>query len=294
MNYSIIQKISIILVMIVSITYLVIKLFINRIKVDSIRQEMMSLMVENNKLSNEYNYNPEGDDDFEIYSYVKQEGFSNVIEGLDVGKEMKKVFERPFNKMKDALGGPINKIVNFVKDVDEAFKSIPKRTKAFAQAFDDVGEGIKLEFVNLGKSINLGFTDIFDLVETVGKCGIKTIQNLRICIIWYILDLLGSTLYNIIVVLPVFMIRMITGFDIQPFVNIVHGFIECLDLLFFNFTCYHLIHFPDWVIRDCYTCKFSDKVDKLNLDWGKTIPDLMNQPTKKFKDAEKNFRTVFG
>ena len=47
-------------------------------------------MVENNELSNN-EYNLEGDDDFEIYSYEKQEGFSNIIEGLDIGNEMKKL-----------------------------------------------------------------------------------------------------------------------------------------------------------------------------------------------------------
>ena len=46
---------------------------------------------------------------------------------------------------------------------------------------------------------------------------------------------------------------------------------------------------PDWVIRDCYTCKFDDKDRKINLDWGTIIPDLMNQPTQKFMDAEQKF-----
>ncbi len=294
MNYSVIQKISIILVMIFSITFLIIKLFTNRIKANLIHRKMMSLMDENDELNKEYdeNYDSECDDGFD--SYEKQEGFANVIEGLDVGKEMRKVFERPFNQMKDALGGPINKIVTFVKDVDDAFKSIPRRARALKNGLDDIGEGIKLEFINLGKSLDLGITDIFDLVDTVGKCGIKTLTNLRICIIWYFFDLLGSTLYNVIVVLPVFLARMITGFDMQPFVDKVHDILEYIDSLFFNFTCYHLIHFPDWVIRDCYTCKFSDKVDKIYLDWGKTIPDLMNQPTQKFKDAENNFKSIFG
>ena len=114
------------------------------------------------ELNKEYdeNYDSECDDGFD--SYEKQEGFANVIEGLDVGKEMRKVFERPFNQMKDALGGPINKIVTFVKDVDDAFKSIPRRARALKNGLDDIGEGIKLEFINLGKSLDLGITDIFD------------------------------------------------------------------------------------------------------------------------------------
>jgi hypothetical protein len=256
----------------------------------------MSLLNNNDELSKNKD-DSESNCDFEILegieSYEKQEGFSTVIEGLDIGKEMKKVFERPFNKMKDAIGGPIQEIIDFVKKIDDAFKSIPRRANALKSGFDDIGEGIKLQFVNLGKSLDLGFNDVFDLIDTVGKCGIKTIQNLRICVIWYVLDLLGCTLYNVIVVLPVFIFRMITGFDMQPYVNEVHDVLECVDSLFFDFTCFHLIHFPDWVIRDCYTCKYSDKVDKLNLDFGKTIPDYLNEPAQKFKNAERNFKSVF-
>ena len=307
MNYSIIQKISIALVMIVFITFLIIKLFANRVKATSIHLEMMSLMDENDKLSKNEENNPEGDDDDdEINSYEKQEGGSNVIEGLSAkdflgklskpqswGEEIKKGGEELGKKVKDEVGGPLEEIFRIVKEIGDAFNSIPARATAFTDAFELVGQGIKLEFVNLGESLDLGFKDVFNLIETVGKCGIKTIENLRTCIIWYILDLLGSTLYNIIVVLPVFMIRMITGFDMQPYVNAVHNAIEYVDSMFFGLTCYHLIHYPPWVIEKCYSCNYDYDVKKLKYDWETSIPALMKQPTQKFLDAEKKFKSIF-
>ena len=292
MNYSIIQKISIILVMIVSITFLVIKLFSNRVKATSIHLEMMSLMDENDELTKyEENNNPESDDD--VDTYEKQEGFSTIIEGLDIGKEMRKTFERPFNKMKDELGGPLKKIFEFVDNVKRAFESIPKRAKAFRTAFDETGQGIKLQFDNLGKSLKMGFDDVFDLIDTVGKCGIKTIENFRICVIWYIMDIIGTTLYNVIVALPIYITLTITGFNFQPYVDEVKKVLDYIDSLFFSFTCGHLFRFPQWVIDACYTCNFKDKVDQINYDWGTEIPNLLKAPISKFKDAGTSFKAVF-
>jgi hypothetical protein len=295
MNYSIIQKISIVMVMIVSITFLVIKLFTNRIKANSIHLEMMSLMDENDELSkNEENYNHESDDDVdEINSYEKQEGFSNIIEGLDIGKEMRKTFEKPFNKMKDAIGGPLMEVFNFVNNIKRAFESIPKRAKAFRTAFDETGQGIKLQFDNLGESLKLGFDDVFDLIDTVGKCGIKTIENFRICVIWYMMDIVGTTLYNIIVALPIFITLTITGFNFQPYVDEVKKILDYIDSSFYYFTCNHLFRFPKWVIEACYTCDFKTKVVKIEDDWGKVIPALLRAPVSKFNDAGKSFKAVF-
>ena len=292
MNYSIIQKISIVLVLIVFITFLIIKLFVNRVKATSIHLEMMSLMDENDKLSKNEENNNEIDDDDEIN---KQEGFSgkDFLNAKDWGKKIEEGGKELGKKVKDEVGGPLEEVFRIVKEIGEAFNSIPARATAFTDAFELVGQGIKLEFVNLGKSLDLGFNDVFNLIETVGKCGIKTIENLRTCIIWYILDLLGSTLYNIIVVLPAFMIRMITGFDMQPYVNAVHNAIEYVDSMFFDFTCYHLTHYPSWVIEKCYSCNYDYDVKKLKYDWEKSIPALMKQPTQKFLDAEEKFKSVF-
>ena len=157
MNYSIIQKISIILVMIVSITSLVIKLFSNRVKANLIHLEMMSLMDENDELTKyEENNNPESDDD--VDTYEKQEGFSTIIEGLDIGKEMRKTFEKPFTKMKDSVQssintvkGPIDEITNFVNDVKRAFEC-----GAFAVVIGNAITGIDSLVEQFAKATPLG------------------------------------------------------------------------------------------------------------------------------------------
>lgn len=222
------------------------------------------------------------DEDYEYLPYEKQEGFTPIIEGLNIGRSIRKAFMKPFKPL-----------IDFFNKLKSAFESLPGRIASFSTAFQKVGEGIKLEFINLGKSLDMGFGDVFDVVGTIGNCGIKTLTNIRTCMIWYIIDLVFSTLYSIFVDLPVFIIYHITGFDVQPYVDTINCLIEELDAMCFEYTCYHFIHFPDWVIETCYTCKFQDKVDKLNKDFKRTIPGLLNEPANKFYEAKINFEKVF-
>ena len=223
--------------------------------------------------------------DYKYASYEKQkEGFQStpLIEGLDIAGDMVKAFTKPFQPL-----------IDFFNKLKDAFESLPRRVNNFGNAFKGFGKGIELEFVNVGKSLDLGFSDVFNVIGTIGGCGIKSLTNLRSCMIWYIMDCIGTTIYAIFVELPVFILKMVTGYNIQPYVDKVYCGIEMIDAIIFNYTCYHIIHYPDWVIEKCYTCNFQDKVDKVNLDWKKTIPDLMNAPTKIFKQAENDFKSVF-
>jgi hypothetical protein len=107
MKYSIAQKVIIILIMVIVITFLIIKLFQNKSKALSIRQEMMTLIAITDELNDELNNSKR---ELEFEPYGKQEGFTNIIEGLDIGKEIRKSFEGPLNKVKDALEKPLNQM----------------------------------------------------------------------------------------------------------------------------------------------------------------------------------------
>lgn len=298
MDLSIKHKFGVITIVIIFLTLFIIRLFLNKNKALIIYNEMAKI-VDGPKINVDEVV-------FEFEPYTVQENFTNVIEGLDILRDIKRAFERPFEKLKDdiskpiddikdAFMKPINEIIAFVNRVRDAFDKIPERVNHFSSAFRKVDQGIKLEFVNLGLSLKKGFEDIFDLVGTVGNCGINTIKNIRTCMIWYIIDLIGSTLYNIIVVLPVFTVRTIIGFDLQPFIDMIHTYIEKLDSYLQYFTCRkeRFFHFPEWVIKLCYTCEFDSQIKAIKTDWTKTIPDLMEEPNKLFSEAGDDFRAVW-
>ena len=270
------------------LTYFIAMMFLEKNKkfIDEKNQMEKDILYTTETFLNEVtNKKEEMENNREYESYVKQkEGFqtSSVIEGLDIAGDIMKAFTKPFQPL-----------IDFFNKLKDAFESLPRRVNNFGNAFKGFGKGIELEFVNIGKSVDLGFSDVFNVIGTIGKCGMKSLTNLRSCMIWYIMDCIGTTIYAIFIELPVFIIRLITGYNIQPYINKIYQGIELIDTIVFKYTCYHIIHYPDWVIEQCYTCKFQDKVDKLNLDWKKTIPDLMQAPNKIFKQAEDDFKSVF-
>lgn len=282
---SFLEKVSISFVVISILTTMIVLMFLDRNKVltDIFNIECQMLFINNSqKQLSEMFFHIDGTHPI---THVT-EGFQ---EGLNIGQKMKDAF-RKGGSIEKGIKGPLEKFKDVFENIKRAFEIIPQRFKHLNRAFKKVGDGIKLQFVNLGKSLKLGFNDIFDLFGTLGKCGIKYVNNLRSCIIWYILDGIGSTLYSIFVKLPVFMIRILTGFNMQPFVDGINCMVKYIDSLYFKLTCYHFIHFPDWVIQDCYTCNFQQKVDKINKDWLRTIPKLLNQPRRKFLQSEAHFK----
>jgi hypothetical protein len=314
------QKILLSLVCLITITVIVIEMHME----DTLKY---IVSMQNNtfeKLIGMFNGIKPEEDDVEYDAYMR-EGF---VEGLGFLDGAKKFFSGGYNKeikdgiedkIVDPLKGPLEEITNFFKKIKDFMESIPKRFEALGFAFKDVGDGIKMEFENLGKSLKVGAIDIFDVVEEAGKCTINFFTNFRTCILWYILDWIGSTIYSIFVKLPVTIIHLITGIDAQSYVDDVRYLLEEVDKKCVEWTCHHCFHFPDWVIEKCYSCKLKS-IETINYDFGRgkgtsynnecgepkmdntrnsknesgtykhnTIPGLLNQPDYKFKNAGHHF-----
>lgn len=299
MEYSLQQKIFILLILIGFITYFIIKFFNNKNKAVLIRREMMTVDKENMILNESIESLENGN---VIMDGVMYDAYNNIQEGNLVDQiknafnpatiqrgldQAKEDLEKPFRVLKDALLKPIMDIINAIEKVKTFFEDVK-------QGFEKFAKGVEKEFVNLGKSLKLGFSDVFNVVGAFGWCGINTITNIRSCILWYIIDLISTTLYNIIVRLPVFTVRMITGFNLQPFVDIVHCYLEYIDSIFLNLTCYHIFHFQDWVMALCYTCNYEKRVSDLHYDWKVKIPELLNEPVRLFDESGRHFKNAFG
>jgi hypothetical protein len=269
MKFNYFEKSILSIITLGTLTFFIIQMYIE--KYDKARREIEHFTSQWKKkdLQEEPEYQP----------YLKQEDFRSnplLIEGMSTR-----------DKVMASL--PIVQIVYFIMQLIKIFKTLPRRAKNFSDAFKNVGQGIKLQFVNLGKSLELGFDDTFDVIGTLGTCGITYLTNFRTCIMWYILDCIATTLFAVFVELPVFIILKTTGLNLRPYVDVIICFFDTIDAFVFKYTCYHIFHFPDWVIKDCYSCKFEEKVQKLNKDWKETIPALLNEPVQKFLQAKHNF-----
>ena len=104
---------------------------------------------------------------YDAYENI-QEGQNGIEDIMNKGFEKaKRDLEKPFQALKDTLLKPINDVIGAIDKVKSFFHNI-------RDGFKEINQGIELEFKNLGKSIKLGFYDVFNVVGTFGECGINT------------------------------------------------------------------------------------------------------------------------
>lgn len=206
-----------------------------------------------------------------------------------------------------------NKISDFfdeVKHVADGFGQLGDRLGDIGAGFRESGQGIKHEFVNLGHSVDLGRQDIGRLLQIVGelvynslRCGYHKLHGLRCCFIFYIMAFLGRVFY-LIVPLTVYILRTCSGIDLRERVRLMHKSLETTDGMVHDVTGFHFIHFPDSVRQKCFTCPgnftltgsinaMKQQSEDINYDFKHTIPDLLNEPAKDFRNAATSFRSAF-
>lgn len=277
-----------------TMTVLIVTFYKNKDNVNDFNEKKMVNEYQN-IMENFTNINEDEDEDeYEPYEQQKEGFQASVIEGLNIGKEIIKGLTKPFKP-----------VIDFFDKVKKFADTLPGRFKSFSNGFKNIGAGLGSLFVGIGKSLEIGIPDIFNVVGAVGKCAVKSYTNFRTCLIWYILDLIGSTLFIIFIDLPLFALKFCTGIDLRPYVDMVLCNLEELDVMVYKRYCFHIIHFPDWVIEKCYSCNYQRHVDKLNRDFnlnkgddGKfihpapegSIPYYMNKPKKLFAEANNDFR----
>ena len=189
------------------------------------------------------------------------------------------------------------KVVDFVSTLGNRFANIGS---GFANIFGGIGE----EFKDLGIGLKLGFGDILELIEytwefvnTYIMCTIFFITNLRKCILYYLLDMLGVILYLPIRILLWFF--FICGRDMYPAETSLWGGLEVIDNYSFNYLGFHLIHYPKVVRNDCYNCKrlkvsvLKAKAADVAYDFNVKIPDIMQGGVRQITKGKHQFDEVF-
>jgi hypothetical protein len=259
------------------------------------------------------------------FSFRKtQEGLSDIP---DIGNLIKTGFNDAFKPIQDffkkTFEEPIHEIITVIKEAEKFFESIPSRLDDIKNGMDGIGEGIKMEFDNLGVALKTGFGDIFTFVGLfkymfsyvneffntyIGSrinCGIEKISKFRDCFMYYFFDLIGYTLYYVFIELPIWVIKLITGQDLQPGVDMVQRTILCMDEFIYGMVGFHITKYSKSVFDECYICHnlkdmpefpvkpFKEQIHKINVDWNKAIPEYLNQPKSVFEDSGNQFKAAF-
>ena len=78
-------------------------------------------------------------------------------------------------------------------------------------------------------------------------CGLEMFMNFRQCFFWYLLEIIGQTLY-----LPIRFLVWILG--LKSWETYTWDKIQAADCAFFDLTGIHIIHYSDDVLKRCYKC----------------------------------------
>jgi hypothetical protein len=115
--------------------------------------------------------------------------------------------------------------------------------KSFKKAGDSITKNVLKPITGFFKIIIKPILYIFDSVE----CGVHKIENIFVCMKWYLLQLFGIILY-----FPYRILFYLTGTTSVE--KTMWNAIEKGDSIFHDFTGYHFAHYQDDVTNLCYKC----------------------------------------
>jgi hypothetical protein len=169
-----------------------------------------------------------------------------IREGLDIGKEITKSFEKPIKDVKKAT----------TKEFNKAKKAT---TKEFNKAKKETTKGlnvVKKGADKLGKDITKGFDDIFSEVTNIFNyivCGFNKIKTLPDCFFWYFLDMIYGIFYLFYAMLASAIPPLKDG------AKMLGKGIKMADELVHDMTGIHINRYPKDVMNKCYLCKVPKK-----------------------------------
>ena len=169
-----------------------------------------------------------------------------IIEGLDIGKEMRKTFEKPIKDVKKATTKEFNKAK---KETNKGFNVVKKETN---KGFNVVKKGAE----KLGKDITKGFDDIFAEVTNIFNyivCGFNKIKTLPDCFFWYFLDMIYGIFYLFYSMLAIAIPPLKDG------AKMLGKGIKMADELVHDMTGIHINRYPKDIMNKCYLCKVPKK-----------------------------------
>ena len=143
------------------------------------------------------------------------------------------------------------------------FKEIGERMKRIKNGFEDIGNGIKNEFIGLGDGLAIGVTDITRLLEYVFiftgsyiNCGMYFLTNLKSCLFYYFMDTIGQLMYlPIRITLWGFKAIMPKNKALKDLVDYTWNMVEELDKLIYGFAGFHISHWSRGIRKQCYVCR---------------------------------------
>lgn len=180
-----------------------------------------------------------------------------IREGLDIGKELAKTFEKPAKDIKKASEKEFKKAKQATtKEFNKAKKETTKGLNVVKKETEKGFNVVKKEADKAAKLIEDQFTDIFDEIANIInyiECGFNKIKTLPDCFFWYFLDIIYGIFY---------MFYSMLAFAIPPLkdgAKMFWSMMKMMDEMIHEFTGFNIIRYPKSVMNMCYLCKGAPK-----------------------------------
>ena len=180
-----------------------------------------------------------------------------IKEGLDIGKEMRKAFEKPIKDVKKATEKEFKKAK---KETSKGFNVVKKGTeKAAKEAKKETTKGfnvVKKGAEKAAKQVQKGFDDIFAGIENIISyitCAFDKIKNLPSCFFWYFVDIVYGVFY---------MFYSMLAFAIPPLKDVgktTWKALKSADNMIHDNAGFRIMRYPNDVMNKCYLCKGARK-----------------------------------
>jgi len=144
--------------------------------------------------------------------------------------------------------------------VDKATSKVYRENFNIGNAFKQLGKNIANSVIRpikewgdrtIAAPIRNAFAKFIQFFKAIGSyilCGVDRIKSLPSCMQWYLLEVFGKILYTPIKFMV--WIGKLQNTEREMWRNI-----ENIDRIFYNFIGFHLIHYSDEIINNCYKCQ---------------------------------------
>ena len=233
--------------------------------------------------------------------YDKYQEYGDLEEGFDIGDF--------FQILGDIFKLALNAIFLMI--------TFPDHILSFGYGFIKLSIGVIHLFEGVITQLMAIFKDSMQLVSDIANCNLTWMGNLRICFLWYCLEMFVYVAIILLFWIPIYILRVLTfnRVDLNPLFlrffgcsdtnpyyrmrdldgNICKqdGFFEKLDQKVNAQFKFHFMHFPDSVCQTCYSCNIVGDIGSLAYDLTLGLLEVIIQPMEDVYDAGKYFWHAF-
>jgi vacuolar-type H+-ATPase subunit H len=193
--------------------------------------------------------------------------------------------------LEEAITAPMRGIDEMISDFKKLMcllESFPTRISNLISGIDNIFQGIDEQMQLILKAASLGlketstlanYTSLF--LNTYIKCGIQFIGNIHKCFFFYLVDIIGKVLY-LPVRIVLWFLKLYFDIDFYPIEKRIWNGISYIDQIIYSTLDMHIMHFPETIRTQCYTC-IRLKKDVVNRQakvvehtFNEKIPDMIN------------------